>query len=389
MLYLVVAFLQNVKILMEEKGKIMKKIVSLLLVLVLAIGTMGIFAACSSTYEIALITDVGNIDDKSFNEGAWNGVKEYAEANGVSYAYYRPIEDSTEARMNTIKTAINKGAKMIVCPGYMFQDAIYNLQDEYPDIDFLFLDGEPNDNDYSNGMPNYKTSANVHCILYKEDQAGYLAGYAAVMDGYRKLGFMGGMDVPAVVRFGHGYVQGAEDAAEELGLEPGDIEIKYTYVGTFGPSDDIKTKAGGWYTSGTEVIFSCGGGIYLSITAAAAEAGKDVIGVDVDQFAATGNTTFITSAMKGLTVTTVQALTAYYDNDQEWPEEYAGETDTLGVVEDAVGLPTDAASWRFATYTVEEYTTLYNAMVAGTVVVNVSSTGGEIPATTIVNVIED
>lgn len=369
----------------------MKKIISLLLVVVLILGAVSIFAACSRTYEIALITDVGNIDDKSFNEGAWNGVKQFAEENNISYAYYRPKEDTTESRSTTIRDAIAKGAKIIVCPGYMFQDSIYALQGEFPEIDFLFLDGEPNDNDYTHedGSPIYRTDPNVHCILYKEDQAGYFAGYAAVKDGYRKLGFMGGMAVPAVIRFGHGYIQGAEDAAKELGLADNAVEIKFTYVGSFGPTDDIKTKASGWYTSGTEVIFACGGGIYLSITAAAAEANKDVIGVDVDQFAATKNQTFITSAMKGLTETTMQALEAYYDNEKEWPEDRAGKTFNLGVNEDAVGLPKTEASWRFDNFTVEEYNGLYAKMVNGTVVVNVSSIEGELPTVTKVKVIVD
>jgi len=139
----------------------------------------------------------------------------------------------------------------------------------------------------------------VHNILYREEQAGYLAGYAAVMDGYTKLGFLGGMAVPAVVRYGYGYVQGADAAAQKLGLAPGSVEIKYWYSGVFAPNDDIKTKMSGWYTEGTEVVFACGGGIYLSATAAADAAGGKVIGVDVDQSAE--SPTIITSAMKDLT----------------------------------------------------------------------------------------
>ena len=210
--------------------------------------------------EIALVTDVGNIDDKSFNQGAWEGVVNYAEANGKAYDYFRPSEDSTVARVETISTAIEKGAKVVVCPGFLFEDAIWEVQSQNPDVQFLLLDGTPHNADYSD----FTQTENVACILYQEEQAGFFAGYAAVKEGYRKLGFMGGIDVPAVIRFGYGFVQGANAAAVELGVEK-DVSVKYWYSGTFSPDDAIKTKAAGWYTDGTEVIFASGGGIYISI----------------------------------------------------------------------------------------------------------------------------
>lgn len=336
--------------------------------------------AAAGTYELALITDVGNIDDKSFNEGAWNGVKNYGEANGIAYAYYRPSEDSTAARVETIGTAIDKGAKIVVCPGYLFEDAIYEVQDKYPDVQFLLLDGEPHTADYAT----YKTSANVHCILYQEEQAGYLAGYAAVMDGYTKLGFLGGMAVPAVVRYGYGYVQGAEAAAKELGLAAGSIEIKYWYCGGFGPTDDIKTKMSGWYTEGTEVVFACGGGIYLSAVAAAEAAGAKVIGVDVDQSAE--SPLIITSAMKELTTSVELALTSIYANGGKWDADYSGKTAVLGAAEKCVGLPTAEGSWRLSKFTVEQYEALFAKLVDGSVVVDNSSDPAVTPAVELVTV---
>lgn len=343
----------------------MKRLFALLLCLTIVFGLV----ACTNkpkadTYELALITDVGNIDDKSFNEGAWNGVKQYAEANKITYAYYHPSEDSTPAREETIAAAIEKGAKTIVCPGYLFGEAIYNIQDKYPKVQFLLLDAEPHTADFST----FKTSANVYCILYQEEQAGYLAGYAAVMDGYTKLGFLGGMAVDAVVRYGYGFVQGAEVAAAELGLEKGAIEIKYWYCGGFGPTDDIKNKMSGWYTGGTEVVFACGGGIYLSATAAAEAAGAKVIGVDVDQYAE--SPTIITSAMKGLTESTKIALGALYGNKGKWPADMAGKTAVLGAKENCVGLPTAKDSWRLTTFTVDQYNALFKKLQDGTVVVN-------------------
>lgn len=347
-----------------KRGKvIVKKILSLVLILALAVS-VGACAAKESTYDIALVTDVGNIDDKSFNESAWNGVKEYSEANKITYAYYRPSEDSTAARVETIKTAIDKGAKTVVCPGFLFETAIYEVQDLYPNVNFLLLDGEPHTVDYAT----YKTASNVHCILYKEEQAGYLAGYAAVMDGFTKLGFLGGMDVPAVVRYGFGYVQGADAAAKVKGLAKDSVEIKYWYCGGFGPTDDIKTKMSGWYTEGTEVVFACGGGIYLSATAAAEAAGKKVIGVDKDQ--SFESETIITSAMKDLTTSVKLALASLYENDGKWDAAHSGKTAVLGAAENCVGLPTASGSWRLTKWTVAEYEALFAKLVDESIVVS-------------------
>ena len=338
----------------------MKKLLSALLVLSMLLMGLTAFAE-EGTYELALVTDVGNIDDQSFNQSSWEGVVEFAEANNISYAYYRPTEDSTNARVESIKTAIEKGAKTIVCPGYLFEEAIYLVQDEYSDVNFLLLDGEPHDASYSD----YKTAANTHNILYQEEQAGYFAGYAAVKDGYTKLGFMGGMAVPAVIRYGYGFVQGADAAAAEMGVE---IDIKYWYCGAFLPSDDFKVKMSGWYTDGTEIVFACGGSIYLNAVAAAEEAGAKVIGVDVDQYYVSD--TVVTSAMKELKHSVILALTDLYANDLVWPEAYSGTTAKLGVNDNCVGLPTAETSWRFNTYTVEEYQELFAKVVSGEVVVS-------------------
>lgn len=339
----------------------MKKILA---VACLAMTLSGLMSCGAETYEIALVTDVGNIDDKSFNEGAWNGVKNYAEANDITYAYYRPTEDSKAARISKIADAVAKGAKIVVCPGYLFEEAIYDVQATYPEVAFLLLDGQPHDATYTT----YHTADNVHNILYREEQAGYFAGYAAVMDGYRKLGFLGGMSVPAVVRYGYGYVQGAEAAAQALSLAAGAVTMKYNYAGGFGPTDDIRTKMDGWYTAGTEVVFSCGGGIYLSVTAAAAAASKKVIGVDVDQHAE--SPTIITSAMKGLTSSVQDALVNFYGNGKTWPSLFAGKTATLGAAEDGVGLATAEGSWLLENYTVAEYEALFAQVADGTIVVS-------------------
>lgn len=339
------------------------KIIALIFLLFV---TVGVLVACDKEddIEIALVTDVGNIDDKSFNEGSWKGVVKYATENNKKYAYYRPSEDSTASRVETIENAIKKGAKMVVCPGYLFEEAVYTVQNEFPETSFLLLDGEPHNADYSD----YKTANNVHCILYNEEQAGYFAGYGAVIEGYRKLGFIGGIAVPAVMRFGWGYIQGANDAAIALDLEPTAVSMYYNYAGSFVPSTELGSKMTGWYTSGAEAVFACGGGIYLNVTAAAEAANKKVIGVDVDQ--AAESKTIITSALKELTNSVVIALTSYYENEGKWDSNHAGKTAVLGTADDCVGLPTNETSWRFEKFTIAQYNVLYESVKSGKKVVN-------------------
>lgn len=241
----------------------MKKLLALVLSVALALGVAPFAFAEGETFELALVTDIGTIDDKSFNQGAWEGLVQYAEENNLSHKYYQPLEKSTDAYLDQIELAVNAGAKVIVTPGFLFEEPIYIAQDMYPDVHFILLDGEPHNADYSE----YRTNENVAAILYAEDQSGFLAGYAVVKGGYTNLGFMGGMAVPAVIRFGYGFLQGAEYAAKEMGIE--EITVNYHYTGSFDATPEAQTLASGWYNDGVEVIFGCGGSVGNSVMAAA------------------------------------------------------------------------------------------------------------------------
>ena len=188
--------------------------------------------------KLALITDVGTIDDKSFNQGSWEGLKKYADENDITCKYYKPSEKSDKACLTAIDLAVKGGAKVIVTPGFLFERPIFEAQTKYPDTKFVIIDAAP--------VEAPKKAPEIHdnvlSIFYAEEQAGYLAGYAAVEEGYRQLGFMGGISVPAVIRFGYGFVQGADAAAKDLGLAQGDINIKYTYVGNFDASPEKSGK---------------------------------------------------------------------------------------------------------------------------------------------------
>ncbi|BCK01246.1 BMP family lipoprotein [Anaerocolumna chitinilytica] len=307
-------------------------------------------ASGSDQYEVALITDIGTIDDKSFNQGAWEGVEAYAKENSKTYKYYKPTEKSDEAYITSIELAIKGGAKIVVCPGYMFEVPVHTEQAKYPDVKFVILDGVPHEDGGTADV-----AANSYSIFYAEQEAGFLAGYAIVKEGYTKLGFMGGIAVPAVIRYGYGFAQGAEYAAKELGLADGSVDLKYTYVGNFDATPDNQAKAASWYNEGTEVIFACGGAVGNSVMKAAEAAGKKVIGVDVDQ--SSESDTVITSSMKNLKKSVYDALAAFYGNT--FP---GGKSVTLDATSEGVELPMDTS--KFTKFTKDDYTAIYNKIVS-------------------------
>lgn len=319
--------------------------------------------SADSKYQVAFVTDVGQLKDKSFNQGTFDGVKLYAAANGLSYKYYQPAngsEATDDDRYDAMKAAVEGGADVVVCAGYLQEAALKKAAIEYPETPFVFIDGYPLTDDAGN------TLSNVAGIAFKEEQAGYLAGYAAVMDGFTKLGFSGGGGGtnPACCRFGYGYVQGANHAAEELGITV-DMNYSWQYGSTFSASTDLQTMINGWYVNGTEIVFACGGSMFQSIVAAASANDGYVIGVDVDQ---SGESEYVvTSAMKGLADAVQWAVAKVYDGTFDT---IGGQQTSLGVADNAVQLPTGADSWRFETFTVEEYESLYQQMVDGTLVVD-------------------
>lgn len=325
----------------------MRKLLALVLVLALALPLVSLAGA---PIEIAMITDIGTIDDKSFNQGTWEGVKAFAEANGKTYNYYQPTAQSTEIYLDMIEQAVTAGAKVVVTPGFLFEEPIFIAQDMYPDVNFVLIDGNPHNADYSE----FRTEKNAVGIVFAEEQAGFLAGYAAVKDGYTKLGFMGGMAVPAVVRFGYGFVQGADYAAKEMGVTG--LSLNYHYTGGFDATPEVQALAAAWYSDGVEVIFACGGAVGNSVMAAAEAAGAKVIGVDVDQSGE--SETVITSSMKGLAAAVEQTLAAYYAG--QFP---GGEAQVKDAKLDGVALP--MATSRFNTFSQADYDAIFAKLVAG------------------------
>lgn len=320
-------------------------------------------ASDKSGEKIAMITDSGDITDESFNQITWETVCAYGDENGVEYEYYKPAEDTDEERINAIDLAINEGATVIVMPGYLFGPAIAEEQDLYPDTTFIAVDVTEGDLVNLAGDP-AAIGKNVYICSFQEEQAGYLAGYGAVKDGYTKLGFLGGIAVPAVIRYGFGYIQGINAAAEEMGV---DVSVKYFYGGQFYGDENITARMEGWYADGTEIVFACGGGIYTSAVEAANNHGGKVIGVDVDQKSVIGDCC-VTSAMKGLHAAVYDALDAYFTGN--WSS-LSGKSEQLGLTQgDYIGLPTDDASWGFTTFTKDEYNTVLEGIKDGSIAVS-------------------
>ncbi len=349
----------------------MKKFLALILALAVVFSFAAVPAfAAEEEVAVAMVTDYGDITDQSFNQTTYEACKAFCEANGIDFQYYKPASDSDGDRIASMEQAIDDGYTVLVMPGYAFGPAIAATVPDYPEVTFVALDVSAGDiGDLAEAVP-----ANLYCAVYQEELCGYMAGYAAVKLGYTKLGFLGGMAVPAVVRYGYGFVQGADAAAAELGLT--DVEIKYVYGNQFYGDSDITAYMDTWYAAGTEVVFACGGGIFTSAGEAAAKVGAKVIGVDVDQAATIdglyGEGITVTSAMKGLAATVNTELAAIVDGTFE-----GGKIDNLGLVSD---IPADnyvqiAGSTQFAdSFTEADYAALVVAMNSGAVVVSNDTT---------------
>ena len=325
-------------------------------------------AEATPDYAVAMITDYGDITDQSFNQTTYEACKAYCDTNGIQFNYYKPAGDSTAERVAMVEKAVDEGYTVIVMPGYAFGETITQVADEYSDITFIALDVGEGD------LGGYTLPGNVYCAVYQEELCGYMAGYAAVKLGYTHLGFLGGMAVPAVVRYGYGFVQGADAAAAETGAA---VTVEYAYGNQFYGDADITAYMDNWYqTLGVEVVFACGGGICSSAAEAAAKVDGKVIGVDVDQAGIIdggyGEGMTVTSAMKGLAPTVEHMLTEVAAGNFS---NYGGKIETLGLVSgddpeaNYVQIPMESTQWSDS-FTQDDYKALVKDMFDGKIIVS-------------------
>ena len=359
----------------------MKRYLSLFLAIVMV---MSLLTACGgdggektpagdavTEYKVAMITDYCDITDQSFNQTSYEGCAAYCEPNGVELKYFKPLQDADAERIAMVDAAVAEGYNIIVTPGYAFAPTLIATAELYPDVKFIALDVSAGD------FGDWEIPSNVYSAVYQEELCGYMAGYAAVKMGYKHIGYMGGMAVPAVVRYGYGYVQGVDAAARELGIE-NEVVLEYVYANAFNGDADITAVMDTWYKEmGVEVVFSCAAGAYTSVAEAAAKVGGKLIGVDVDQKAIVDSTygegLILTSAMKGLAATVEATLKDVIENDN-W-DNYGGKIETLGVISaeepssNYVQIPYESTAWNDG-FTQEDYKAVLTGILDGTIVVS-------------------
>ena len=379
--------------------KILCALLALAMIFTLAACGSGESASAADGFKVAMISDYSGITDQSFNQTTWEACLAFAEATGNEVKYYKPVSNDTAGRVASAELAIAEGHNVIVMPGYAFAGSVVELSGNYPNVKFVALDISKNDllehgvslkgetYDYNPDnwtLTDYVYMDNVYCAIYQEELAGFMAGFAAVKLGYTKLGYLGGMAVPAVARYGYGFVQGVDAAAKELGIQ---AELKYVYGGQFSGDADITAVMDTWYSNGTEVVFACGGSIWSSAAESAKKYGGKVIGVDTDQAAIIdgmyGEGITVTSAMKGLGPTTINTLTDIVVNGK-W-ENYAGQVQTLGLISEDpaanyVGIPTASTQFVDGKFTEADCAALVKVLLAGDL--KVSNDTSAMPATT-------
>lgn len=305
--------------------------------------------------EIVLLTD-GSVEDGGYNEAVYNGVRMYALGAGRSFSYYNANPDEPETYPGLVERAAQENARIIVCAGDIFGQAVGVLQDAYPQTSFLLIDSVPHDLEGEE----LSIAENVHCVLFHEEEAGYLAGYMAVWEGYRQLGFMGGRPEPAVLRYGYGYLQGIDAAAKDLSLD--DVTVNYWYADTFSPDIAVREKADGWYENGTQVIFACGGGLDESVLEAAENQDGLLIGVDVDQ--CRDSDRVLTSAVKNIGSAVTDTLDSFYANGG-WNSGRSGQVKRYGVDEGCAAIPVVDTEWRFKEIPTTHFFEIYKQMKIG------------------------
>jgi len=296
--------------------------------------------------EIALVTDYGSVEDGAYNQQAWQGIKKYSEEKGLSAEYFVPSDLTTEAYLVEIKNAVKSGAKVIVCPGTLMEEAVYDAQKQYKDVNFILVDGEPHNKDFTD----VKTAENTESIKFSEEEAGFLAGYASVREGYTYLGFIGGMPDESVVRYGYGFVQGADYAAIEMGIK---IYCAYVYGDTFSEDVNVKNMAGNWYENGVEAILACGDSMNKSVIKAAEEHGTFCMTSDYNEGYVSPNILF--SCFYNIEDAVYDAVASYYSNTF-----LGGSVKRLSITEDGVGIKMDKS--HFSKFSEVEYDAIYNLL---------------------------
>lgn len=296
---------------------------------------------------IALVTGVSGTESGA-DAMLWQGVQTFASAYGYTATTQTAEGDSSADAETALRTAAESGAKLVICRGDAAATALYRIQENYPDVHYLLFDDEPHNDDYSA----YKTANLVHCVLFQEEQAGYLAGYAAVIDGYTSLGFVGAREIPGIVRYGTGFLQGAEAAAEQQGET---VNLKFWFADTYDENDAVTQRMADWYNGGVSLIFVSGGTLYKGAAQAAEQTGGKVMAGDTNVTALSDSV--LASAVKCYNAAVQRQLYEFFTAGS-WSTQNAGQTERVGITNAEVALESDT-SWRLDSFTLDDYRSLY------------------------------
>lgn len=386
---------------LRARGKVLlmkKRIVAAIMCALLLCCTL--LTSCGNllggeTIEIAVIVDHGDVGAGSMNQAVWDVAANFAIANGKTYDAYQPESSSREDRIDIIMQAVVRGAVLVVCAGQGLCEAVYDVQDLFPDVTFLLIDGVPTAVDTENEPPKSgsiidelknntqqdtttvaestevptlepatKVSSNVYCVTFCEEQAGYLAGYAATRNGYTHFGFISERDSNSDLLYGYGFLQGVDDAARDMGIADR-IKVVFRYSGGQMTEDELYNTAKSWYLSGTELVFAPGE-TFVQVIRAAEECNGRVICSDSDR--SVDSNMVVTSAMKLLDKPIGDLLNLLKNNNYKWDAEHSGKSVLLGLDDGAVGLAT--STWRFGAFTLSEYESVAARIVTGEVSVS-------------------
>ena len=281
----------------------------------------------------------------------WQGVQTFANTYHYTADTQAAASDTTDDAEAALRAAAESGAKLVICRGDTMAAALYRIQENYPDVHYLLFDGEPHNADNSA----YSTASLVHCVLFQEEQAGYLAGYAAVTDGYTALGFIGAREIPGIVRYCTGFLQGAEEAAEMQGEH---VTLQTWFTDTYENSDAITQRMIDWYNNGTMLIMVSGGNLYEGAASAVNQTGGKAITTDFDSTDLSGR--ILASAVKCYNAAVQRQLYSFFTNGT-WDAQSAGQTEKVGILTGEVAFEADAP-WRLDTFSQDNYRQLYEQL---------------------------
>ena len=301
--------------------------------------------------SIALAADAAGIEAGP-DALLWQGIQTFAANFGYTAQSCLYGEGASLATAeDALRAAAQSGAALVVCRGEAMARALFNIQANYPNVHYLLFDDEPHSEDYTS----YATEASVHCVLFREEQAGYLAGYAAVAEGYTALGFVGRDELPGIVRYCTGFLQGANAAAERQGQN---VTLRVWYTGDIGDPAVATQRMIDWFNGGTGLILADGDALMQSALEAVNQTGAKAFATGWDQNAL--GERVLGSAIQCYNAAVQRQLYKFFSGNSTWSQQDAGQTERLGYTDGSVALA--GSAWRFNNFTQSDYERLYEQL---------------------------